>query len=110
LQCLYEKGLETPFLNLEDIFITGEKKTEFPSGLPDIIFGNQISQFELIFECLSMKDFGKFYIYLVYIYMYFTAILYILLPFVIFLVMWEYFSHFGMLSKDKSGNHGFYLC
>jgi hypothetical protein len=47
-----------------------------------------------------MKDVGKLYGHLVY----FTAIWYILWPFGTFLVILVYFSRFGMLYQEKSGN------
>jgi hypothetical protein len=47
-----------------------------------------------------MKDVGTFYVHLVY----FTAILYILGPFVIFRGHFGIFFRFGMLYQQKSGN------
>jgi hypothetical protein len=55
-------------------------------GLPDGIFSNQTSQFGQILVCLAKKDVSKFYSHLIY----FTAIPYILGPFVIFC------GHFGI--------------
>jgi hypothetical protein len=52
-------------------------------------------------ECLEMNDVGKFYGHLVYL---FTAIWYIVCPFGIFAVSLVYFSRFGMLYQEKSGN------
>jgi hypothetical protein len=47
-----------------------------------------------------MKDAGKFNGHLVY----FTSISYILWTFGIFVVIFVYFSSFGMLCQEKSGN------
>jgi hypothetical protein len=44
---------------------------------------------------------------LVYVHTYFTAIWDILLPFGIFYGYLIYFSRFGMLYQEKSGNPGF---
>jgi hypothetical protein len=49
-----------------------------------------------------MEDVGIFYVHLVY----FTDIYYILWPFGTFYGCLVYFSRFGMLYKEKSGNPG----
>jgi hypothetical protein len=48
-------------------------------------------------EDLAMEDVGKFSAYLLY----FTSICLFY-----FMEIWEYFSRFGMLYKEKSGNPG----
>jgi hypothetical protein len=67
--------------------------------LPDGIFSNQKSQFGKILEGLAMEGVGIFYGQSVY----FTAPWYILWPYGIFFVF-VYFSHFGLLYQEKSGN------
>jgi hypothetical protein len=49
---------------------------------------------------IAMEDVGIFYGHLVY----FTAIWYMLLPFVYFVVFWYIFPRFGMFYQEKSGN------
>jgi hypothetical protein len=68
--------------------------------LPDGLFSNQKNQFGKILEGLAMENVGIFYVHLVH----FTAIWYILWPFGIFKVILVYFSRFGMLHQEKSGN------
>jgi hypothetical protein len=76
--------------------------------LPDGIFSNQRAEFGYILEGLATGDVGIFYGHLVY----FTAIWSILRPFGI-CILWPlsifsgysvYFSLFGMLHQEKSGN------
>jgi hypothetical protein len=65
-----------------------------------VYFQTKNPNFGQILECLAMKDVGKFYSHLVH----FSAISYILWPFGIFVVILVYFSRFGILYEEKSGN------
>jgi phosphatidylglycerophosphate synthase len=73
------------------------------TGLPDDIFSDQKSKFGQILEALAMKDVGVhilwtcrlFYSHCVY-----------LKTFGICCVFLVYFSRFGMLYQEKSGNPG----
>jgi hypothetical protein len=69
-------------------------------GLPDGLFSNQISEFGQILEGLAIEDVGIFYEHLVH----FTVFCHILWTFGIVHGNLVYFSCFGVLCKEKSGN------
>jgi hypothetical protein len=69
-------------------------------GLPDGLFSNQKSKFGQILDGLPMEDVGIFYWHLVH----FTVFGYILWTFGIVRRNLVYFSHFGILYEEKSGN------
>jgi hypothetical protein len=71
------------------------------TGLPDGIFSNQKSKFGKIWECLEMKDVGKFYVLLGYV---FTAIWYSLWPFGIFYCHFGIFFQYLYVVPNTSGN------
>jgi hypothetical protein len=73
-----------------------------PAGLPDGWFSKQKSNFGLILEGLAMEDDGIFYGHLVH----FTVLCYILWTFGIVSGNLVYFSRFGILYREKSGNPG----
>jgi hypothetical protein len=71
------------------------------SGLPDSLFSNQKSKFGSILERLSLENADIFYGHLEY----FTDIWGILWPFVyIFCSFGAFFSSFGIMYQEKSGN------
>jgi hypothetical protein len=66
------------------------------TGLPDSIFSNQKSSIlDKFLEGLAMEGVGFLY-----------GLLYILRSFGLFYGYWVYFSRFGMLYEEKSGNPG----
>jgi hypothetical protein len=69
-------------------------------GLLDGLISNQKSKFGEILEGLAMKDAGVFYGHLVH----FTVFCYILWTFGIVRGNLVYFSRFGSLYQEKSGN------
>jgi hypothetical protein len=85
--------------NCFEFLFTGSKwlVTRSDPGLPDGLFSNQKSRFGLIWECLAIKDGGKFYGHSVYL----TVISYILWPIVHFVVILLYFSRFGTLYQEN---------
>jgi hypothetical protein len=70
-----------------------------PAGLPDGLFSNKKSKFGYISEGLAMKDAGIFYGHLVHFFF-----CYILWTFGIVRGNLVYFSRFGILYQEKSGN------
>jgi hypothetical protein len=72
------------------------------TGLPGGILSNQKSQFGFILEAFGMEDVGIVYSHQEYL----TANWYILRPFGTFCDHLVYFSLFGMLHQNKSGNPG----
>jgi hypothetical protein len=68
--------------------------------LPDGLFSNQKSTFVYTLEGLAMEDVGIFYGHLVH----YTVFCYILRNFGIVCGNLVYFSGFGILYQEKSGN------
>jgi hypothetical protein len=72
------------------------------TGLPDGLFSNQKSNFGKILEGHAMEDDGIFYGHSVH----FTVFWDILWAFGVISSNLVYFSRFGILYKEKSGNSG----
>jgi hypothetical protein len=80
--------------------LVGDAVATSRSGLPDGLFSNQKSKFGKILEGLAMEDVGILYGHLVH----FTVFCYIVLALGIVCGNLVYFSRFGILYQEKSGN------